>query len=42
MYDPRPEVVDGRVHLPEGPGWGVEVSPEWLARSDHHITQLAS
>jgi len=40
MYEPRPEVVDGRVGVPEGPGWGVEVSQEWLAHSKHRITAL--
>ena len=40
MYEPRPEVVSGRVRVPEGPGWGVEVSPEWLARSEHRISSI--
>lgn len=40
MYEPRPEAVDGRVHVPEGPGWGVEISPEWLARSEHRISSI--
>jgi len=40
MYEPRPEVADGRISLPEGPGWGIEISPEWLARSEHRISQL--
>jgi L-alanine-DL-glutamate epimerase-like enolase superfamily enzyme len=38
MYEPRPEVVDGVVPVPAGPGWGVEISPDWLARSEHRIT----
>jgi L-alanine-DL-glutamate epimerase-like enolase superfamily enzyme len=38
MYEPRPRVVDGRVHVPDGPGWGVEISPDWLARAEHRIT----
>ena len=40
MYEPRPEVVSGRVRVPEGPGWGVEVSPEWLARTEHRISSI--
>ena len=40
MYEPRPEVVDGAVRVPEGPGWGVEISSEWLARSQHRISRL--
>jgi L-alanine-DL-glutamate epimerase-like enolase superfamily enzyme len=31
-------VVDGHVALPPGPGWGVEVHPEWLARSTYQVT----
>jgi len=40
MYEPRPEVVDGMVRVPAGPGWGVEISPEWLSRSEHRISRL--
>ena len=38
MYEPRPRVVDGRVQVPEGAGWGVEISPEWLSRAEHRIS----
>jgi L-alanine-DL-glutamate epimerase-like enolase superfamily enzyme len=38
LFTPALEVVDGRVSAPEGPGWGVEISPEWLARAEHRIT----
>jgi L-alanine-DL-glutamate epimerase-like enolase superfamily enzyme len=38
MYEPRPIVVDGRVSVPDGPGWGVEISREWLARAEHRVT----
>lgn len=38
MYEPRPGVVDGRVQVPEGPGWGVEISPDWLSRAEHRIS----
>ena len=40
MYEPRPEVVDGMVRVPAGPGWGVEVSPGWLSRAEHRISRL--
>ncbi len=39
MYEPRPRVVGGRVQVPEGPGWGVEISPEWLSRAEHRISE---
>jgi L-alanine-DL-glutamate epimerase-like enolase superfamily enzyme len=38
MYEPRPRVVDGRVQVPEGPGWGVEISSDWLSRAEHRIS----
>jgi L-alanine-DL-glutamate epimerase-like enolase superfamily enzyme len=40
MYEPRPQVVDGKVEVPAGPGWGVEISPEWVARSEHRVSRL--
>jgi L-alanine-DL-glutamate epimerase-like enolase superfamily enzyme len=38
MYEPRPEVVDGRLAPPSGPGWGVEISDDWLQRAEHRAT----
>ena len=40
MYEPRPEVVDGKVAMPPGPGWGVEVSRGWLSRCEHLVSTL--
>jgi L-alanine-DL-glutamate epimerase-like enolase superfamily enzyme len=40
MYEPRPEVADGAVRMAEGPGWGVEISPDWLSRSEQRATRL--
>lgn len=31
---PYPEVIDGYFHLPTGPGWGVELNEEFLARHE--------
>ena len=31
---------DGAVQIPQGPGWGVDINPEWLATADYQITQL--
>lgn len=35
LYTPALEVVDGKVMIPEGPGWGVEISTEWLAKTNY-------
>lgn len=31
---------DGKVQIPEGPGWGVEINKDWLEKSDYQITQI--
>ncbi len=33
-------VSDGYVQVPPGPGWGVEVSPEWLSGARYTVTTL--
>jgi L-alanine-DL-glutamate epimerase-like enolase superfamily enzyme len=41
LYEPALWVDDGLVHVPDGPGWGVELSPAWLdgaARQTSTIT----
>ncbi len=40
IYDPVLAVVDGRVAIPAGPGWGVEIRPEWLAAARYQISTL--
>ena len=40
MYEPRPRVVDGMVEIPAGPGWGVEISPDWLARAERVVSAV--
>jgi L-alanine-DL-glutamate epimerase-like enolase superfamily enzyme len=40
MYEPRQDVVDGMVSIPSGPGWGVEISRDWLSRSEHRSSTL--
>ncbi len=33
LYRPALKVVDGKVKLPDGPGWGIEINPAWLERA---------
>jgi L-alanine-DL-glutamate epimerase-like enolase superfamily enzyme len=33
------EVIDGHVTVSDEPGWGVEVNPEWLARSRYQVSE---
>lgn len=34
VYSPALQVRDGLVPLPDGPGWGVQITPTWLADAD--------
>jgi L-alanine-DL-glutamate epimerase-like enolase superfamily enzyme len=38
MYEPQLVVRDGRIRLPDGPGWGVRIQPSWLERAERRIT----
>lgn len=33
-------VVEGHVTVPSEPGWGVEIDPEWLARSTYQVSEV--
>jgi len=39
LYEPVPEVRDGRVAVPAGPGWGVRINPAWLAAADRQVSR---
>jgi L-alanine-DL-glutamate epimerase-like enolase superfamily enzyme len=40
LYDPVLVAKDGKVQIPEGPGWGVVINPDWLERSSYQISTL--
>jgi L-alanine-DL-glutamate epimerase-like enolase superfamily enzyme len=40
LYSPALQARDGRVRIPDGPGWGVEIDPAWLAAAEHRISAL--
>ena len=40
LYDPVLVAKDGKVQIPEGPGWGVAINPDWLERSSYQISAL--
>ena len=33
-------IDDGQVTITDAPGWGVEINPEWLARSQYHRSEM--
>jgi L-alanine-DL-glutamate epimerase-like enolase superfamily enzyme len=39
LYEPFLEVRGGCVAVPEGPGWGVRVSPAWLASASRTVSE---
>jgi L-alanine-DL-glutamate epimerase-like enolase superfamily enzyme len=41
LFVERPyDIKDGQACVTDAPGWGVEISPQWLARSAYQISQL--
>ena len=38
FYRPALRVEDGRVKIPDGPGWGVEINPAWLQKAAYRIS----
>jgi L-alanine-DL-glutamate epimerase-like enolase superfamily enzyme len=42
LYRPQLKVVDGKVRIPEGPGWGVEIEPNWLSGADYRMSERPS
>jgi len=39
LYQPRLEVADGCVAVPEGPGWGVTISRAWLEAAQYAVSE---
>jgi L-alanine-DL-glutamate epimerase-like enolase superfamily enzyme len=40
LFTPALEVYDGKVQIPAGPGWGVEINPAWLAKAKYQISGI--
>jgi L-alanine-DL-glutamate epimerase-like enolase superfamily enzyme len=40
LFHPALEVVDGQTSIPSGPGWGVTINAEWLAKTQHQESRL--
>lgn len=39
LYSPALRVQDGHARAPDGPGWGIEVNPAWLAAATYHASR---
>lgn len=42
MFDPILEIKDGRAVMPEGPGWGVRIKPDWIAAAQRRESSAES
>ncbi len=40
LFNPALVARDGKVAIPDGPGWGVEIEPAWLARADRLVSEV--
>lgn len=38
IFSPGFEIKDGNLMLPDKPGWGIEINPEWAALSDYRVS----
>jgi len=41
LYAPALDVHDGQVEIPAGPGWGVQINPDWLAGAARQVSELS-
>jgi L-alanine-DL-glutamate epimerase-like enolase superfamily enzyme len=41
LFAPALVARDGKVSIPNGPGWGVEIDPAWLAGAERAVSVLA-
>ena len=39
VYRELPVAQDGKVQIPEEPGWGIAINPAWLDKSDYQISE---
>jgi L-alanine-DL-glutamate epimerase-like enolase superfamily enzyme len=39
LYEPALVARDGKVPIPDGPGWGVEINRDWLTRAAYRKTE---
>lgn len=39
LYQPALEVQNGKVAIPDDPGWGITVNPKWLEKAERQISE---
>jgi L-alanine-DL-glutamate epimerase-like enolase superfamily enzyme len=41
IFEPALVATDGKVAVPDSPGWGVEINPAWLDRARRMVSTVA-
>jgi L-alanine-DL-glutamate epimerase-like enolase superfamily enzyme len=41
LFEPALKVADGKVPIPNSPGWGVTLSKDWLAKAERQVSEKA-
>ena len=39
LFEPALKARDGNAGIPDGPGWGVTISSEWLATANREVRE---
>jgi len=39
LFSPSFQIEDGKVRIPDGPGWGVEVNRDWIANAAYRKSE---
>lgn len=39
LFSPAFQIENGRVRIPDGPGWGIEINQDWLARAEYRRSE---
>ena len=39
LYSPSLSVVAGKVKIPDGPDWGVQINPTWLEKATYQKSE---
>lgn len=40
LFEPALVARDGKVAIPDGPGWGVEINPRWLEAAGYQVSEF--
>ncbi|WP_020593113.1 mandelate racemase/muconate lactonizing enzyme family protein [Kiloniella laminariae] len=40
IFTPGFQITDGNLAIPDTPGWGIELNPDWLARQQYQISRV--